>query len=137
MSKTYEIQEKCPTCNMPFKITMYRSIWGEVPENRELVMSDSINRTTCKSCGMRITIQASLFYTNASNNFAVWYEPDPDPQIDADQQLHTLFGGASFYLAKAPRIKDWKEFKNTIIKFETAQLGGGTPFPNDMKPKES
>jgi CpXC protein len=137
MSKTYEIQEECPACNYPFEIKMYRSIWGVHPENRELVMSDSVNRTTCKNCGLKITIQASLFYTNASSGFAVWYEPVPDPQIDTDQYLYTQLGGASFYLAKAPRIKDWNEFKNTIIKFETGQLEGGTPFPNNMKPKES
>ena len=132
MSKTYEIQEKCPACNTPFKFTMFRTIWGELLENRELVMSDSVNVATCNACGLKITIVTSLFYTNAEIMFAVWWEPNPDPQIDADSNLYVLVGGANCYLAKAPRIRDWNEFKNTILKFEKGELkGGSAPFmPN-------
>lgn len=30
--------------------------------------------------------------------------------------------GAGNYLATAPRIKDWEDFKNTILKFERGEL---------------
>jgi hypothetical protein len=128
MSKTYEIQEECPACKFPFEFTMFRTIWGELPENRELVMSDSVNVATCKACGLKITIVAPLFYTNSENMFAVWWEPNPDPQIDADRDLYALLGGANCYLANAPRIKDWIEFKDAILKFERGELKGGSPL---------
>lgn len=35
-----------------------------------------------------------------------------------------MFGVNSFY-AKAPRIEDWNEFKNTIMKYYSGELVGG------------
>lgn len=134
MSKRYEIEEKCPACNLPFKFTMYRSIWGEDPENRELVMSDAVNVAKCRACGLEIKIAASLFYTNAPNTFAVWWEPNPDPQIDADRDGYIKLGGPNCYLAAAPRVKEWNEFKNTILKFERGELKGGPlTFSGDLQ----
>jgi len=134
MSKKYEIEEKCPACSLPFKLTMYRSIWGEHPENREIVMSDAVNVAKCRACRLEIKIAASLFYTNAPNTFAVWWEPNPDPQIDADREGYIKLGGANCYLATAPRVKEWNEFKDTILKFERGELKGGPlTFSGDLQ----
>ena len=72
-----------------------------------------------------IFVSTSLMYTNAELKFAVWYEPQPDPHIDAElpgyYELAKQKPGAS-YLAQAPRVRDWNEFKATIEKFERGEL---------------
>lgn len=61
-------------------------------------------------------------YTNATQQFAVWWEPEFDHQIGKDSEGYVQMMGAGNYLAAAPRIKDWNEFKNTILKFERGEL---------------
>ena len=124
MSKKIEAKVTCPNCQHQFDFTLYRSIWGEYPENRELVMSDKINVATCSKCGTASKLPFALIYTNADRHFAVWWEPSYDAQIDADTMLYTQTLGEGNYMATAPRIKDWEEFKNTIIKFEKGELEG-------------
>lgn len=124
MSKRVESTLICPKCNHKFDYTLYRSIWGEYPENRELVMSDKINVANCPSCSFATKIQFPFIYTNAKQHFAVWWEPQYDSQIDKDSVGYAKLLGDDNYLARAPRIKDWSEFKNTILKFENGILKG-------------
>lgn len=124
MSKRIEIKVICPECSHQFDYTLYRSIWGEYPENRELVMSDKINVSTCPSCNKSTKIPFPFIYTNAKQHFAVWWEPEYDSQIDKDSIGYAKLLGEDNYLAKAPRIKDWNEFKETILKFENGILKG-------------
>jgi len=124
VSKTISATINCPNCQNQFNFTLYRSIWGEVPENRDLVMSDKINIAICPSCEKATKLVTSLFYTNADQHFAVWWEPEYDSQIDTDCQGYGKMMGPGNYLAAAPRIKVWKEFKNTIVKFENGELKG-------------
>lgn len=125
MSKRIEARVTCSNCQHEFDFTLYRTIWGEHAENRELVMSDKINVSTCEKCGTVAKLPYALMYTNAKQNFAVWWEPEHDPQIDADTMMYKALGEGN-YMANAPRIKDWEEFKKTIIKFETGELQGKT-----------
>lgn len=122
MSKRIEAKITCPNCSTQFDFTLYRSIWGEYPENRELVMSNKINVATCPSCKQSTKLLYPFIYTNANQHFAVWWEPEFDPQIDSDSEGYSKMLGAGNYLATAPRIKDWNEFKNTIVKFESGVL---------------
>ena len=122
MSKRVDAKITCPNCNHQFDFTLYRSIWGEYPENRELVMTDKINVATCPSCNIATKLIYPFIYTNANQLFAVWWEPIYDTQIDSDQAGYTKMLGNGNYLATAPRIKDWNEFKNTILKFERGEL---------------
>jgi hypothetical protein len=69
-------------------------------------------------------------YTDVRRQFAVWYEPVHDDSIDVDMNGYKLHMGANSYFATAPRIKDWQEFKDTIIKFENGVLKGNTPTPS-------
>ena len=124
MSKRVEAKISCTNCQNKFEYTLYRSIWGEYPENRELVMKDKINVATCDKCGTATKLNYPFIYTNAKQYFAVWWEPVYDPQIDSDAQGYSQMLGQSNYLATAPRIKDWEEFKNTIIQFENGEIKG-------------
>ena len=124
MSKRLEAKITCPNCNHQFDFTLYRSIWGEYPDNRDLVMSDRINIATCPSCGVATKLEFPFIYTNAKQFFAVWWEPQYDPQIDSDSVGYAKMMGANNYLATAPRIKDWEDFKDTIRKFEKGELKG-------------
>ena len=47
--------------------------------------------------------------------------------INDDRADFARLMGASSYLATAPRVKDWNEFKNTILKFERGELQGSSP----------
>lgn len=124
MSKRIEAPIQCNNCHHQFNFTLYRSIWGEYPENRELVMSDQINVATCPSCGQRSKLAFPFIYTNVKQFFAVWWEPVHDPQIDRDKADYEQLLGPNNYLAAAPRVKDWEEFKATIIQFENGELKG-------------
>jgi hypothetical protein len=124
MSKRIESTITCPYCANQFPFTLFRSIWGEYPENRELVMSDKINVATCPSCNKSTKLPYPFFYTNAKQFFAVWWEPEYDSQIDKDAVGYAKMLGSGNYLATAPRIKDWNEFKKTILRFEKGELQG-------------
>ena len=82
MSKRIEAKITCPRCKHQFDYTLFRSIWGEYPENRELIISDKINVAKCPSCGDSTKLVFPFIYTNAKQHFAVWWEPEYDPQID-------------------------------------------------------
>lgn len=136
MSKRVEAKITCPNCSHQFNFTLYRSIWGEYPENRELVMSDKINVAKCPSCNRSTKLQFPFIYTNADQHFAVWWEPSYDPQIDSDAAGYTKMMGAGNYLAAAPRIQDWYEFKEIIQKFERGELKGQKPVMSDEMGKQ-
>jgi hypothetical protein len=124
----HRVQTKitCPGCSRQFNFRLYRSVWGEYPENRELVMSDKINVATCPSCGDSTKISYPFIYTNVLKFFAVWWEPFNDPQIEEDQKSYMKSFGADYYLTSVPRVKDWNEFKSTILKFEKGELKSTT-----------
>lgn len=108
----------CPSCGHSFDAKVYRSIWGEVPENRQLVFSDRVNNELCLGCGAQLKLPFALFYTNRDREFAVWYEPYHDPVVDEDARGYAEVYGADYYLACAPRVRDWDEFKSAIQDFE-------------------
>jgi endogenous inhibitor of DNA gyrase (YacG/DUF329 family) len=122
MSQKVKATVTCPQCGQSVDTTLFRTIWGEYPENRDLVMSDKINCTTCPKCNTTTKWQFPFMYTNTPQGFAVWWEPTIDPQIDKDSKGFAQMMGKSNHLATAPRIKDWEEFKETIVKFETGEL---------------
>jgi hypothetical protein len=116
-------------------MSLYRTIWGEYPENRALVMDDLINVAHCTACGIDTKLVFPLMYTNTKQQFAVWWEPYPDQQIDQDSQGYArMFGEGNYYQA-APRIKDWNEFKKTILKFESGELKGNPIQISDQQKK--
>lgn len=124
MSKRLEAKITCPKCSHSFDYTLYRSIWGEYPENRELVLSNQINVAVCPNCKTSTKLPFPFIYTNAKQHFAVWWEPVFDAQIDSDKAGYAKMLGSGNYLATAPRVQDWEEFKTTIQRFEKGELTG-------------
>ena len=61
-------------------------------------------------------------YVDVEKGFAVWWEPQHDEGIDADAKSYAAAFGADSYYAKAPRVKDWDEFKRTIRRYYTGEL---------------
>lgn len=133
MSKKVEATIACPNCQNKFNVTLYRTIWGEYPENRNLVMNDEINVVACNNCWQKTKIPLPFMYTNSPKNFAVWWEPQYDPQIDEDKAVYQKATSANSYFSTAPRIEDWEDFKATIIKFEQGILNGEKGQRPDMK----
>lgn len=118
MSKQIPAQIKCPSCDEKINTELYRSIWIEDPKNRELIFQDKINTVTCPSCNKETFIEYPFLCTNVEKEIAIWYEPYHDPEIDKDIARYKSHMGENSFYAKAPRIKDWKEFKEKIIEYE-------------------
>lgn len=132
MSKQVKFGIRCE-CGNQFEATLYRSLWIEVPEYRELVFGDKVNRVTCPYCGDEFHVPLALLCTNSPNNIAVWYEPLPDSQIDQDALLYAKLNGASSFLATAPRVANWDEFKEMILKFESGEIIGNPAGKPDFQ----
>lgn len=133
MSKQVDVRFTCPNCGHIFRTTLYRSVWIEYPQLRELVFSDRINVVDCRKCKTATKAPFSLLATNTGQHIAVWYEPFPDAQVDADKSLYEKVSGEGNFLAEAPRRSDWSEFKETILMFERGELVGKPPSRMDMR----
>lgn len=118
VSKQIPAQIKCPSCDEKIKTKLYRSIWIEDPKNRVLIFQDKINTVTCPSCNKETFIEYPFLCTNVEKEIAIWYEPYHDPEIDNDIDKYKSHMGINSFYAKAPRIKDWEEFKEKIIEYE-------------------
>lgn len=118
MSKKLKATVPCPDCNRPFAAEIFRSIWIEYPDNRELIFSDKINIITCPYCKSNTKVDMPFLCTNVKRGIAIWYEPHHDKDIDRDLVEYAKRFGANSFYAKAPRIRDWQEFKNKIVEME-------------------
>ena len=118
MSKVVPANITCPHCGKSFNMNLYRSIWGEDKKNRELVLSDKINVAHCPFCKTDTKLNFSLLYTNTPKKIAVWWEPEFDPQVEADIEEYKKILPSS-HLATASRIRDWDDFKKKIIELES------------------
>lgn len=97
---------------------LYRTIWVEYPVNMELIATDRINVVHCPVCGLSERQPFPFLATNVRKHVAVWYEPIPDPNIDADVVLFRQHYGDGSFFVKAPRIKSWEEFKSFLIELD-------------------
>lgn len=125
MSKQIDATIRCPKCGHQYPVKLYRTIWGEYQENRNLVMSGNINKCTCPKCGFSFVAPYPFMYVDIKAGFAVWWVPTDDPNIETETAAYSrMFGPRSFY-STAPRITDWEEFKETIRKYYRGELIGG------------
>jgi hypothetical protein len=122
MSRKVEVEAHCVNCECDFKASLFRSIWGEQPENREIVFNDTINVVVCPHCQTRIRVPFSLLYEDVDRQFAVWYEPEPDPTIDKDTRMYAAMFGPDCFYVTAPRVFDWEGFKRAILRFGGGEL---------------
>jgi len=135
MSQKNRVKLSCSSCGHSFEATLYRTIWGEHDENRKLVLNDLINVVECPSCHIKTKVEYALFYNDTNVFCGVWWEPHPEPEIDQCAAGWVQMWGADNYMAQAPRIKDWDEFKETILKFYTGELKGTPPVLSRPKKK--
>lgn len=125
MSKRIDIEITCPHCGQKYQSTVFRTIWGEYEENRNMVMNDNINIVSCPHCHYSFHAPLAMMYVDVVKNFAVWWEPYYDSGIDSDTiGYRNMFGEKSYY-ATAQRISDWNEFKETINRYYRGELVGG------------
>lgn len=129
------VKLSCSSCGHSFEATLYRTIWGEHDENRKLVLNDLINVVECPSCHIITKVEYALFYNDTNVFCGVWWEPHPEPKIDQSAAGWVQMWGADNYMAQAPRIKDWDEFKETILNFYTGELKGTPPVLSRPKKK--
>lgn len=121
MSKKIPAQIKCPSCGSNFDTELYRSIWIEDSKNLQLIFDDLINTVKCPQCEVTTKLDFPFLCTNVKRKFALWYEPYHDPEIDKDIAQYANHMGKDSFYAKAPRIRDWNEFKNKISEFEMSK----------------
>lgn len=119
-----EAQISCARCGTVFNASLFRTLWIEHVAYRDLVFGDEVNVVECPDCQKRICLPFSLLCTNVTRDFAVWYEPFPDENVDRDIEGYAKLFGPDSYYATAPRVKNWNEFKRTILKFESGELRG-------------
>lgn len=118
MSKKIKTNINCPVCKNVFPAELYRSIWVEDARNRSLILSDKINAVTCPQCKYHERLQFPFLCTNVKQGFALWYEPYHDPQVDKDAEDYRKQMGPDSFYANAPRISDWKAFKEKLLEME-------------------
>lgn len=125
MTKKIDYNITCPKCGKAEDVSLYRIIWGETPGNRDKVFNNQINNFNCQDCGKISHVPVAFLYVHqsGSDSFAVWYEPTHDENIDSDIEGYKhLFYPPDNYYVTAPRINDYEELKETIIKFENKEL---------------
>jgi hypothetical protein len=71
MSKQVEAQVTCSSCDHKFTATLYRSIWVEQPDNRQLIFDDQINTLNCPACQFQEQAEFPFLATNVKKEFAV------------------------------------------------------------------
>ena len=72
MSQLIRASISCPHCHTQYEAELFRSIWGENPQNKAMVFSDQINRTTCPRCGQTSFAIPSLLYSNKDLHRYAW-----------------------------------------------------------------
>lgn len=125
MSKKLDAIIKCPQCSNKYDVKLYRTVWGEYKDMRDMVLNDKVNICTCPHCNYSFKAPYPFMYVDVKAGFAVWWEPTHDTGIDSDTAAYARMFGAKSYYATAPRVQDWQEFKNTIMKYYRGELVGG------------
>ena len=124
MSKILDIQVNCPNCGNQYQAKVFRTLWGDgcTADNFNTRLNDNTNVVSCPHCGHSFRAPLALMYVDCEAGFAVWWEPVHDDGVDSDINGYAAMFGADSYYAKAPRVKDWEDFKFTIYQYYTGQL---------------
>ena len=124
MSKIIDLQIQCPDCGQQYQAKAFRTLWGDgcTADDFTSRLTENTNMVTCPHCGRSFRLPLGLMYVDVKAGFAVWYEPQFDSNIDDEARQYAAMFGADSYYAKAPRIKDWEEFKRTIWRYYTGEL---------------
>lgn len=123
MSKLIDITVTCPQCGQKYNTRVFRTLWGDggTTDNNPL-SDDNVNIVECPHCKYAFRAPLAMMYVDCQRGFAVWWEPIHDSGIDNDIIAYRNMFGADSYYAKAPRIQDWNDFKETVRKYYTGEL---------------
>ena len=118
MSKLIDITVTCPQCGQKYKTKVFRTLWGDggTAEQNNL-SNDNVNVVECPHCNYSFRAPLAMMYVDCKKGFAVWWEPIHDSGIDNETIAYSNMFGAESYYAKAPRIQDWEDFKDTVKKY--------------------
>ena len=133
MSKQVKLGIQCSHCSHVYYDNFFRTIWGENEVYRNMVLNDEVNIATCPHCGFKFHVPLAMMYVDVQKGFAVWWEPNHDPGVDSDSASYAKMFGANSYYAKAPRIKDWEEFKRVVKEYDDGIRVGGPIEKMDIK----
>lgn len=86
-------------------------------------MNDEINSITCPKCKIKTRVEFPFLCTNIKRGIAIWYEPYYDSAIDKDLVDYSKHYGPDSFYARAPRIKNWEEFKRKLTELEALSTG--------------
>lgn len=134
MSKKVGAGIVCSQCGQETPTQLYRSLWLEDPKNMKMVCDDHVNVFSCPHCLFSERLKFPFLATNRNKKYAVWYEPYRDEAVDADVADYKKHMGPTSYLALAPRIADWEDFKAKIEEFEDTK-SPDRPSGVDLSPE--
>lgn len=120
MSKAIGHSEACPQCGATMEFYHYASINVTIePDLRERVLDDTINSQTCSNCGSVTRFVGDLLYHDMSRLFMVKFMAKASEQEKQEVLPPTLpFLADCFLLSHPPIVRDWQEFKATILHLE-------------------
>ena len=124
MTMKVDVNAACGHCYQKFHASLYRVVWAETPGMRDMIFADKINWLKCPGCGTESHPAYAMMYVDVKRNFAVWYEPVHDEEIDQELSGYEKMCGAGNFYVTAPRVSDWAMFKETILQFERGELRG-------------
>jgi hypothetical protein len=117
-----------------FDADLYRSIWIDDSKNRQLIFDDLINAVKCPHCKVTTKLDFPFLCVDIKKEFALWFEPFHDPEIDKDIAQYTTHMGKNSFYAKAQRISNWQEFKEKIFELEGFDKNDSSlKLSNDLK----
>ena len=123
MSKLVDITVTCPQCGQKYEAKVFRTLWGDGGTAEQNSLSnDNVNVVECPHCHYSFRAPLAMMYVDCKKGFAVWWEPIHDSGIDNDTIAYSNMFGADSYYAKAPRIQDCEDFKDTVKKYYTGEL---------------
>ena len=123
MSKLVDITVTCPKCGQQYSAKVFRTLWGDGGTAQHNVLSnDKINVVECPHCHYAFRAPMAMMYVDCQAGFAVWWEPIHDDGIDKDKAGYASMFGPDSYYAKAPRVVDWEDFKETVQKYYRGEL---------------
>lgn len=92
MSSVSSYPIRCPRCQAEIEARLFDAVnVHDMPELREAILADRLNRVQCGTCGLSFRVDKDLFYLDPDRGFAIWWSPNgrTDPTT-AEQQFQDM-----------------------------------------------
>jgi hypothetical protein len=105
---------------------LFQKVWIENPDLRAKLFNDELNVAHCDHCGLNARVASTMLVSNVPENYAVWYEPKPDPAVDQfSGDMKRAYGEGNFYCGE---LKG-KPLPRSSLEGLQNLLSGLTPAP--------